>query len=102
MMADEAGAASSRPDAADRPGTSGDPPSPREQLAGELETLAPMLRKTHKRLTKTAPTSGGQMAFWEQGLEDILGHLDEVTFWLEECQKLLGNEKKDAARKAPS
>ena len=102
MMGEEAGTATNGPDAADRPGTSGDPPSAREQLAGELENLAPKLRKTHKRLTKTAPTRGSQMAFWERGLEDIQEHLDEVTFWLEECQKLLENEKKDAARKAPA
>jgi len=100
MVGGEAGAASKEPDAADRPGTSGDPPSAREQLAGELENLALMLRKTHKRLTKTAPRGSRQIEFWEQGLEDIQGHLDEVTFWLEECQKLLDDEKIDTARKA--
>lgn len=94
MMGEGAGAASNGPGAAD-------PLSAREELAGELEKLSPKLRKTHKRLTKTAPARGSQMAFWEQGLEDIQGHLDEVTFWLEECQRLLENEKRDATRKAP-
>ena len=67
-----------------------------------MEGLSPKLRRTHKRLTKTAPASGSQMTFWEQGLEDIQGHLYDVTFWLEECQRLLESEKKDAARKAPA
>jgi hypothetical protein len=102
MMGEGAKAASNGPGAADCPGTSDDLLSAREELAGELEKLSPKLRKTHKRLTKTAPTRGSQMAFWEQGLEDIQGHLDEVTFLLEECQRLLENEKREAARKAPA
>jgi hypothetical protein len=87
------------PDAADRSETSGDPPSAREQRAGELESLAVELRKTHKRLAKTAP-QGPQMAFWENGLEAVQGHLDEAVFLLEECQKLLDAEKKDKLSEA--
>lgn len=84
-----------RPDAADRSGTSADPASPREQLADSLENLAGKLRKLHKKLTKTVP-KGSQMAFWEEGLEELQGHLEEVEDILEECQELIKAETKDA------
>jgi hypothetical protein len=102
MMGEEAGAALNGPGTVDPLVPPGDPLSAREELAGELEGLSPELRKTHRRLTKTAPASGTQMAFWEQGLEDIQGHLDDVAFLLTACERLLESEKKDAARKAPA
>lgn len=85
------------PDAAGRSGTFADPRSPREQLADSLESLAGKLRKLHKRLTKTAP-KGSQMAFWEEGLEKLQGHLEEVEALLEECQELIKAEMKDAEK----
>ena len=54
------------------------------------------VRKTHKKLTRTAP-KGTQMAFWEQGLEEIQGHLDEVQLLLDECERLVEAQKKAEA-----
>jgi hypothetical protein len=99
MMDGAAEAQANGSDTADRSGTSVDPLSPREQLAGSLESLAGKLRKLHKRLTRTAP-KGSQMAFWEEGLEQLQGHLEEVEALLEECQELIKVEVKDAEKKA--
>jgi hypothetical protein len=97
MMDGAAEAEAGGPDVAERSGTSADPRSPREQLADSLESLAGKLRKLHKRLTKTAP-KGSQMAFWEEGLEELQGHLEEVEALLEECQKIINAEMKDAEK----
>jgi len=99
MIGGEAEAAPNRHTATDCSETSSDPPSPREQLARDLENLAAALRKTHKGLTKPS-IKGGQKDFWEQGIEAVQGHLENVVFLLEKCQGLLEGQKKDVERKA--
>lgn len=91
-----AGAEAGGSDATASSNASGVPPSPREELASRLENFADTLRRTHKKLTRTAP-KGSQMAFWEQGLEEVQGYLDEVQLLLEECEGLVKAEKKAEA-----
>jgi hypothetical protein len=73
---------------------SGGPSAARKQLAGQAETLADTLAKAYRKLTRTAPKTGKQMDFWEQGLEEIQIYLEDVQSLLDECEKLVKAENK--------